>query len=164
VRLHEVLTLIAWQTGIRVESEFALNEVVDLERLGVPVEAALGALLGGYHALVLETQDATDDEAQRTVWVLAERSTVPGVAEEVEVLLSSDDAAEREEAARRIERRGLSGSAYDLLDRLARAQSSGPVESAYLGRMRDRLRDTLCRAWPGAAVGPQAARLRCPEA
>jgi hypothetical protein len=160
VPLWELLTLIAWQTGLRVDSNADLSERVDARFEDVSLEEALGRLLEGYHTIALGTPEP-GEPSPRSLWVLMERSESPQAAKALESVLQSDDPTLREDAARRLESQGSAAAAYALVDALWRAEASGVEESRFLAAVRGRVSDCLCRAWAGSAVGPRANSLRC---
>jgi hypothetical protein len=161
VPLRELLTAIAGQTGMHLESGLDLSETVDWHFEDASLEEALDRLLGGYHIVALD--DSKPGEASpRSVWILTQRSTAPPLSQAVELLLRSNYASRRLDAARRLEQRGSAGVAFALVDALERARTRDDSESQFLGAVQDRVTDDLCRSWGGSARGSQGMRLRCP--
>jgi hypothetical protein len=160
VQLHELLTMIAWQTGLHIESDVDLWEEVEFRFENVSLEEALARLLADYHSITLGNPEP-EEPSPRSVWILIERSTSRPVAEALESVLQSRDPAQREDSARLLERQGSTSAAYALVDALSRAPTWDTAESRFLTEVRDRVTDGLCRTWAESAVGPQANTLRC---
>jgi hypothetical protein len=158
--LYRVLMQIAWQTGLRIETEIGLEEIVSIERSDAPLGLVLRELLGGYRVLELSASEP-DGVDPRTIWILSERSGSESVDRAVDLLLESADQEVLEGAARILEEAGRIGTGYGLLDLIDRADTLDPEESHYLSDVHERIRKSFCTAWVGAAVGPQAAGLRC---
>ena len=160
IPLFEVLIQIAWQTGIRIETEIALDEKVDFEGVDLTPVAALGGLLSDYQTISLPGTDETA-VAPRTIWVLGRRSGDEVVDDAVKQLLQAADLADGEEAFRVLERIGRTAAGHALLDLLAHADARDPEEARHLRDVRGRVKQTLCNLGAGFTVGPQAPNLNC---
>lgn len=158
--LSEVLTRIAWQTGLRVETQLALEQTVDVEISNLPLAETLERLLVDYLFLPLAAT-APDESDPRTIWILGRRPSAPEIDGALDLLLHSSDPASNQDAARRLEELGRMAAGFWLHDLLLHAEALGEAESERLDAIRDRVRQTLCRAWGDRAVGPQASRLDC---